>query len=112
MKMHLMESTKHKMTEKQASDLMVLNSDYIKEVDEDGQLIEVPITPPPPAPTHATSSKANPRARELMTSTPNASSKRPRIEIDAHQLRVYKEALMEDSMQTLQEMGSACGTMA
>ena len=89
LKMHLMESAKHALTERQANDLMVLNSDYIKEVGEDGQLIEVPITPPPPAPTHAASSKAGPRARELMTSTPNVSSKRPRTEIDAHQLRVY-----------------------
>ena len=107
-----MESAKHGLTENQAIDLMMKNCDYIKEVNEDGQLQEIPITPPTPAPKHAASSKTCPRARELMTSTPNASSKRPRTELDAHQLRVYKEGLMEDSSHALQIMGSACREMA
>ena len=59
-RMHLMESAKHGLTEKQAVDLMMKNCDCIKEVNEDGQLKEIPMPPPPLAPKHAASSKACP----------------------------------------------------
>ena len=90
---------------------MMKNVDYIQEVKEDGQLQEIPITPPPPEPHNAASSKACPRTPRLMTTRPNVPSKRPRTEVDAHRLRVYMDNLMTTSIHTLTIMGSSCREM-
>ena len=100
------------MTEKEASELMLMNSDYIVEVKGDGQIEEMPRAPPPPEPyNEAQGSKACPGAPPWTTTTPNVQSKRLRQEADEHRRRVYMETLLTTAMHTCTMMGSTCRDM-
>ena len=101
------------MTEKEANELMLMNSDYIVEVKEDGQIEEMPRAPPPPGPPNEEQgSKACPGAPPAATTTPPVQHKRPRQEAGADQSRVYTETLLTRAIETCTMMGTTAREMS